>query len=99
MKRQIREPCYCNPLQNEEKLIFQALDDGRYDFRTVEGIAQDTGLPEETIKEVIEKNPKHIRKCLLPDEKGRELYTLAARRMKAREYIALARAFLAKSPR
>ncbi|MBI3667258.1 MAG: hypothetical protein HY236_13710 [Acidobacteria bacterium] len=86
------------PEETPEGKVLRALQDESWDFRTVGGIAKDTGLSEEMAREILEKHPD-VRKSPIPDRKGRELYTLKSRRIKRQEVLAMARAFIAKSPR
>lgn len=58
----------------ETALVLKALEDPNWDWRTVEGVAHSTGLPEERVQEVITKSAAVIRSSV-PDERGRPLYT------------------------
>jgi hypothetical protein len=80
-----------------ERAVFQALDDPKWDFRTVSGITRTTSIPEENVREIIARYPDLIRKSAVPDHRGQELYTLRSRPISATESAAMMRAFLAKT--
>lgn len=77
--------------------IQNALADKRWDFRTIEGIARDTGLDESTVREVLEMHTGEVRRSLVPDSKGRTLYTLRKRGKSLQEMFANSIAILSKS--
>ena len=81
-----------------EQKVLEALQDPSWDFRTVDGIAKETGLDKSEVRQVLEKHP-NVRKSVVPDRRGRELYTLKSRGVKGQEVLAMARAFIAKSVR
>ena len=58
----------------EAALVIKALEDPNWDWRTVEGVAESTGLSEERVQEVLESSAAVIRSSV-PDERGRPLYT------------------------
>ena len=78
-----------------EKKIFAALSDAKWDFRTVSGISRETGLSESEVREILGKYPEVIRKSLVRNRDGHELFTLRSRRIKMRERLAELRLFLA----
>ena len=86
-------------LSPEERMVVATLEDARWDFRTLEGIAKDTGLTKERIQQILESHAEIVRKSAIPDRLGRELYTLRSRPMKGRELFALVRTFVSKSVR
>ena len=45
----------------EENRVFEALDDPKWDWRTVDGVKRDTGLPATEILKVINAHPDKIR--------------------------------------
>lgn len=81
----------------EERKVFEALSDRNWDFRTLEGMEISTGIPGPAIKSILSKHRKFIRRSIIPDAKGRELYTLRSRRVKGRELLGWARALISKS--
>lgn len=60
-------------MSKEEKII-KALSNSKYDWRTLEGVSQETGLNQDEILEFIESKPDIFIKSRIPDEKGRSLY-------------------------
>lgn len=77
--------------------IKNALADDRWDFRSVDGIATDSGLSADVVKEILERHRNEVRVSFVPDSKGRTLYTLATKRVEIREILASALAFVSKS--
>jgi hypothetical protein len=67
------------------KALEDALEDPRWDFRTIEGLASDLALPSEAVAEVLRAFPKIARKSILTDHEGRNLYTASNRPLKLRE--------------
>jgi len=80
-----------------ERQVFQALDDPRWDFRTVEGLAKSADLPEQIVCDVLNRYPQLVRRSPVPDAQGRELYTLVSKGGGFREWYATTRAFITKS--
>ena len=83
--------------KDSRQKVFATLNDPAWDFWTLEAITKETSLPVNEVEEIIASNPKIIRNSLVPDKKGRELYTLRSRSIKWKEYLALLRVLLAKS--
>jgi hypothetical protein len=83
------------------KSVLDALEDKRYDFRTVDGIAADSGLEPRSVQEVLEKLMKlrRVRVSPVPDKYGNKLYTLSSRRRTTKEIVSETRAFLSGSAR
>jgi hypothetical protein len=82
-----------------EQVVLNALGDEQYDFRTVGGIADETGLNPAFIEATLKKHADKVRISPVPDPKGNTLYTLSSRPRKAQEIISETRAFLAGSAR
>lgn len=62
---------------SEEKLVFEALDGPQYTWRTVGGIARQTGLSEERVAEILRKyNLKLTRLSETPSISGSALVGL-----------------------
>ncbi len=55
--------------------IIRALEDDRYEWRTVDGVAQQTGVPATQVQESLESLKQEIVRSSIPDEAGRSLYT------------------------
>ncbi len=80
-----------------DRRVFEALEDPRWDFRTVEGLSKTTGLPETTVRHVLARHPRFIRQSPIPDSEGRELFTLISNGVGLREWYRTTRAFITKS--
>ena len=57
-----------------EKVI-RALEDDKYQWRTVRGVASSTGLAEEEVLAVIEENEDLIVRSSVPSKSGEALFT------------------------
>ena len=57
------------------RAVIKALEDPRFEWRTVDGVAQETGLPEDEILRIIEAVPDEVIRSRDPDQRGRALYT------------------------
>ena len=80
-----------------ERTVLEAVADPKWDFRTISGIAKETGLSESDVKRVLEKNPALVRQSLVPGRQGRGLFTLQERPIEPREKLGLLQVFLTKS--
>ncbi len=78
-----------------EKKVFESLSNPKYDFRTISGISKETGLFQSEVREILDKYPKLIRKSLVRNREGDELFTIRSRPIKIRERLAELRMFLA----
>jgi hypothetical protein len=81
----------------DERKVFGALADPKWDFRTIAGLSKDTGLQPDNVSQILEKYPQLVRMSSVPDPKGNILYTLRSRRPKLQEILAMARDFMAGS--
>ena len=63
----------------KEKLIFKALEDKQWDWRTLRALTKASGLSKNAVLEVINKYPTLIRKSTTPSQSGESLYTLQER--------------------
>lgn len=70
----------------EWRRVRKALEDPRWDFRTVEGIARDAGLDPARVKRLLDRHRSETRQTVSRDRKI--IYTLKSRPMKMREVIA-----------
>lgn len=77
--------------------VWEALNDGRWSLRTIDGLAKQTGLSKDEVGAVLERHSDEVRKAYVPDRRGRLLFAPADRRMGLREVLATAQAFVAKS--
>ena len=80
----------------EERSVFAALEDPRWDFRTIGGLISSTNLAPERIRETIARYPAFIRHSPVPSPTGRDLYTLKMD-LSRREALSVARGALSKS--
>jgi hypothetical protein len=80
-----------------ETKLFKALSDPKWDFRTIPGLSESTGIPEPEVAAILAKYPSLIRRSPVPDRKGRSLFTLQTRRPKPQEIFAEIRSFVTKS--
>ena len=62
-----------------EKRIFEALEDPRWEWRTVGALSQASGLSHEEIRRILHKYLHLVRKSLVPSTSGDDLYTLQAK--------------------
>lgn len=58
-----------------QALVIAALEDDRYDWRTLDGIAEQTALPRAQVRRIIEGLGNTVVRSSIPDEDGRSLYT------------------------
>ena len=72
------------------KRVLDTLANPDWDFRTTEGIAKDTEIDVNEVRKILEDNiPNFVRKSLLPDQYGRDIYAPAGRKIKFREHLAV----------
>jgi hypothetical protein len=55
--------------------IEESLRNPEWDFRTIDGLAQETGLAPEEIRKLLNMHPTRVRVSNVPDTQGRVLYT------------------------
>lgn len=67
--------------------ITKALEDEQWDFRTPEGIAQETGIDPRIVLNLLEQHPGEVRKSPDWSTPGRFLYTSKSRRPTFREIL------------
>jgi hypothetical protein len=82
-----------------ERKVFDALSDPQWDFRTVHGISKATSLSESEVTAILQKYPDLVRRSLVRDEDGDELFTLASRTPGPQEIVSQIRSFVTKSAR
>jgi len=79
---------FCRERIEERGKILKALENPEWDFRTLEGIAKETGLDGNKVKEILEENPEQFQKLPFADRLGRGLYKSADRPIGWRERLA-----------
>ncbi len=84
-------------LDRKEQAVFEALANPLWDFRTIDGVVEETHLSPSEVEAILNKHTNLFRKSLVPDVQGRSLYTLCSRPVTWRERLAVARMLLAKS--
>lgn len=82
----------------DARRVFEALADPTWDFRTIDGLTESTGVPKKRIEEILPKYRALVRQALVLDRLSRELYTLSSRGPTFRELLSTARAFISKNP-
>lgn len=80
-----------------EQVVLRALQRPQWDYRTVAGIAAETGVSEESVRAVLENRPDEVRRVAVPDVQGRVLYTHRSRRPDLTERLAVLRGYLTKT--
>lgn len=85
------------PLEVEERKVLEALADSKWDYRTMEGLVKSTGLSEQDIRKILEKQASLVRKSRVPDRKGRDLFTLREKGKSIGEILNTLKTFISKS--
>lgn len=62
-----------------EKKIFEALEDPRWEWRTISTLSGVSGLDTERTRLILQKYPVLVRQSTIPGAGGEELYTLQRR--------------------
>ena len=75
--------------------VHAALSDPRWDFRTIPGIASETGMSHNEVREQLEAHRSEIRQTISRDRQP--VYTIRSRPMKMREVVADLRLYASKS--
>jgi len=60
---------------DERAAVVKALSNPDYDWRTVDGIASETGLAKEKVQLILDYTANEIVRSAHPDSQGRVLYT------------------------
>jgi hypothetical protein len=55
--------------------VVEALEDSRYDWRTVEGVSRVAALPPARVIEILRTHPDTFMQSAVPDPQGRPLFT------------------------
>ena len=59
----------------EEEQVFKALENPKYEWRTIDGIVKETGLSEDEVIKIIKKFDGLIIKSSIPSIDGKSLFT------------------------
>lgn len=62
-----------------ETKVFEALEDPRWEWRTISALSRASGLDPEGTRRVLRKYPVLVRQSALPGPGGEDLYTLERR--------------------
>lgn len=81
----------------EERKVFDALANPKWQLRSVSGLARETRLTEEMVRTVLKHNPDRVRVSSVPASNGDLLYAPKTRPESSGERLALFRIFLTKS--
>jgi hypothetical protein len=54
--------------------VLAAIDAERYDFRTIKGVAEETGVSREVVRGILVSSPERVRLSLAPGPHGELLY-------------------------
>ena len=73
-----------------------AIEDPRWEFRSVEGLAGELGVSTEAVEQMLHGHPEIARKSALTDKQGRHLYAPRDRSPTIRERLERARWVLAR---
>jgi len=71
----------------DDALVFKALEDPQWDWRSVDGLAQEVGLPEDVVLRIIESAPDRVLRSRTPDKRGRALYTTRSHYRERRSFL------------
>ncbi len=74
--------------------VIEALSNARFEYRTVPGIARETGLPLHDIRRALNEHQHLIRLSPTPDRLGRKLFTLRSRPATSQEKLSRLRMFV-----
>lgn len=81
----------------KEGLVFDALKDPTWAFRTIDGIAENTEMPEHEVRFIIEAHPEAIRRSSVLHSNGSELFAERSKPVSMRERLATLRMFITNS--
>ena len=79
-------------------LVRDALEDSRWDFRTIPNISRDTGLSEDAVKVVLSHRESQIYRAIHPNQSGQPLYTTVERAPRFREFWGNLQRYAGKTP-
>ena len=80
---------------NDWPKVRAALANPKWDFRTVEGVARETGLDAGSVERLIEQHRSEVRQTW--SRERRVIYTLRSRAKELREILADVQMFVSKS--
>lgn len=77
--------------------VHNALANPKFEFRTVAGIARETGLDADEVQRLLSQHEEEIRIAYSTDKEGRLLYTLRDRPQRFREVISTVKTIVSSS--
>lgn len=80
-----------------ERRIFEALEDPRWEWRTVRALSHASSLSTDEVRRVLSRYPLLVRKSVLPSPSGDDLYTLQARHFERKSFLQKGWDFLSSS--
>jgi hypothetical protein len=98
LPRQLCSDGHYVPSEEERlvNLVFAALSDPRWEFRTAEGLASELDLTQEQVRQILESHGEFVRRSVATDRLGRDLYTTHTRKPTIREKLEQLRWMLAR---
>ena len=78
--------------------VLNALENPKWDFRTVDSIAQESRLDPSDVKALLIEHESELRRPVFPDREGRKLFTSRNRRPGWREIVHTIQRCVSKSP-
>lgn len=82
----------------DEVKVFESLADTKWDFRSLDGISRTTGLQAGDVLGILTRHHDLVRTSVIPDRKGRTLYTLRENPQTLGEKIGALKSYVTKSP-
>ena len=79
-------------------LVRDALEDSRWDFRTISSISRDTGLSEDAVKVVLSHHGSQVYCAVHPDQSGQPLYTTVKHAPRFREFVGNLQRYTGETP-
>ena len=70
-----------------EKKIFEALEDPKWDWRTISALSGVSGLDAESTRQILQRYPVLVRQSTVPGPSGEELYTLQRRHFERQSVV------------
>lgn len=70
-----------------ERKIFEALEDPKWDWRTISALSGASGLDTESARRILQKYPVLVRQSTVPGPNGEELYTLQRRHFERQSVV------------
>ena len=77
-------------MNDQQAKVIKALENPKYDWRTIDGIVKDTGLSKEAVIEILRTLEELVIRSSIPAKDGRLLYT-------TRDHYSKTQSFLTRS--